>query len=188
MAHSFRSENRLGFAGAEPSFSSELRLLPRWSIAAAVAAFAAVLYVFWIVVPAHRHHPPPPLGLRLYFDLSWSALAALYMLMVGYISRDTERRGMRARLWIVVCLVLPSGIGAVLYFLLRLPLVSLCPACGSRIQAEDHFCPQCAYQLTASCTRCYSAMGLADRFCAKCGQDRAGEEASERLYAFREER
>jgi len=168
------------------SLSTELRLVPRWSVAAAALAFVGVLYLFWVIVPAHRHHQLP-FGLRLYFALSWSALSALYMLMVGYISRDTQRRAMRARLWIVVCLVLPGGIGAVLYFLLRQPVVSLCPACSTPVQHEFHFCPQCAYQLSAACRRCYSSMGLTDRFCVSCGYDRAHEEAPQRLYAFRDD-
>ncbi len=173
-------------AEERPSFASELHMIPRWSAASAAGAFVGVLYFFWTVVPAHHHHPPP-FGLRLYLALSWSALSALYMLMVGYVSRDTRRRGMRARLWIPVCLLLPGGLGSVLYFLLRAPLVSLCPACGCRVGSADHFCPQCAYHLLASCRRCYGTMGLADRFCVRCGSDRLREDAPERLYAFRDE-
>ncbi len=170
-----------------PTLTSELQLIPRWSIAAAAAAFVAVLYLFLVVLPRNHTHHQFPIGLRLYFALSWSALSALYMLMVGYICRDTVRRGMRARVWIVVCLVLPGGIGSVLYFLLRQPLITLCPACSTRVQSSYHFCPQCAYQLEASCRRCYSSMGLTDRFCVECGYDRASEETPQRLYAFRDE-
>ncbi len=171
--------------GASVELGAELRLIPRWAVAAAAASFVTVLYVFWVIVPAHRHHQLP-FGLRLYFALSWSALSALYMLMVGYVTRDAGRRGMRARTWIAVCLLLPGGIGSVLYFLLRAPLVALCPACGTRIQPGYHFCPQCAYHLAASCGRCYATMALADRFCVQCGSDRAHEEVPERLYAFRD--
>ena len=170
----------------QQTLQSELQLIPRWSVAAAVLAFVGVLYVFLRVVPTHSHHHLP-FGLHLYFSLSWAALSALYMLMVGYITRDTERRGMRARLWIIVCLVLPGGIGAVLYFLLRQPLISLCPACSTRVHSEYHFCPQCAYQLSASCQRCYASMGLTDRFCVDCGYDRATDDTPARLYAFPDE-
>lgn len=170
----------------QQTLSSELQLIPRWSIAAAVLAFVGVLYIFLVIVPQHEHHQFP-FGLHMYFALSWSALSALYMLMVGYITRDTERRAMHARIWIVVCLVLPGGIGAVLYFLLRQPLISLCPACSTRVQTEFHFCPQCDYQLSASCGRCYSSMNIADRYCVECGFDRSREATPERLYAFREE-
>lgn len=184
MTNGFPGRNLL--EGQLPTMTSELKLLPRWSVAAAVFAFVGMLYVFWVLMPMHRHHPMP-LGLRIYLSLSWSALSALYMLMIGYICRDTVRRGMRARLWILICLVLPGGIGAVLYFLLRAPLISLCPSCSTRVQAAYHFCPQCAYQLSASCARCYTGIGLTDRFCIECGYDRSTEQIPQRLYAFREE-
>src|ERR1700761_1958246 len=90
----------------DSSFSSELKLIPRWSVAAAVLAFVVMQYLFWVEFPKARSHPGPPIGLRLYFALSWSALAALYMLMVGYVSTDSPRRGMSARIWIIVCLVM----------------------------------------------------------------------------------
>lgn len=181
-----KSRSRVLNEESAVTLTSELQLIPRWSVAAAVFAFVGMLYIFWVVLPSHRHHQLP-FGLRLYFALSWSALSALYMLMIGYICRDTVRRGMRARMWIIICLVLPGGIGSVLYFLLRLPLISLCPACSSRVRREYHFCPECAYELSASCPRCYSTMGLTDRFCVQCGFDRSAQYAPDRLYAFRDQ-
>ncbi len=186
MDYRQKRRGRTTGVGEPANVASQLQMIPRWSIAGAVAAFVTIFYVFWVIVPAHRNHPLP-FGLRLYFSLSWSTLSALYILMVGYISRDTRQRNMRARLWIVVCLVLPGGIGAVLYFLLRQPLIMLCPSCGTHVQTEYHFCPHCAYQVSASCSRCFSSMGLTDRFCVECGFDRSLEEAPQRLYAFRDE-
>ncbi len=166
------------------TFSDEMKLIPRWSIALAVFAFVFMQYIFWVVLPAHRHHPGPPIGLRLYFALSWSALAGLYVLMVGYISRDAPRRAMSSRLWMLVCVVMPGGIGAVLYFLLRQPVVSLCPSCGTRVQSEFHFCPQCAYQVSASCGQCYRSVSSVDLFCVHCGHDLAQDNSPARLRAF----
>jgi hypothetical protein len=83
-------------------------------------AFVLVEYYFWLVAARQQHHPPP-LGLRIYFNLSWGVLAALYFLMVGYISKDAPRRAMSLRFWMLICFVMPGGIGAVLYFLLRRP-------------------------------------------------------------------
>src|SRR5580698_2216179 len=115
---------------SEARFSDELRLLPRWSIAGALIAFAAAQYYFWIVLPEHRHHPSGvPVPFRLYLILSWGALAALYVLMIGYIINDAPRRGMSTRLW-MICAVMPGGVGAVLYFLLRQPIIATCPSCG----------------------------------------------------------
>jgi predicted amidophosphoribosyltransferase len=124
------------------------------------------------------------MGMRIYFALSWGALASLYMLMVGYVSKDSPRRGMSARIWMIVCLVMPGGIGAVLYFLLRQPIISLCPACGTRVQSEYHFCPQCAYQVSASCGKCYRSVRITDLYCVHCGHDLASDNRPARLHAF----
>jgi hypothetical protein len=166
------------------SFADEMRLIPRWSIAVAVLVFVAVQYLWWVVFPAQRHHPPPPLSLRIYFALSWSALASLYVLMVGYVSKDAPRRAMSLRFWIAICLVMPGGIGSVLYFLLRQPVISRCPACGTRIQSDYHFCPQCACQVSASCGQCYRSVGVTDLFCVYCGHDLATDNVPARLRAY----
>ena len=166
------------------TFSSELRLIPRWSVAAAVLTFVVMQYLFWVVFPQEHRHPPAPIGMRLYFALSWGALASLYMLMVGYVSKDSPRRGMSARIWMIVCLVMPGGIGAVLYFLLRQPIISLCPACSTRVQSEYHFCPQCAYQVSASCGNCYRGVRITDVYCVYCGHSLAADNMPSRLRAF----
>src|SRR5271163_838466 len=102
-------------AQSASSFTEEVTLIPRWSIAAAAFAFVFMQYFFWVILPAHRLKPSTaPFGLRLYFALSWSTLAALYVLMAGYVSRDAPRRSMSTRLWVVICLVMPGGIGSVL--------------------------------------------------------------------------
>ncbi len=121
------------------SVNEEERLIPVWSIVAAALAFVLVEYYFWIVAQDQHHHPPGPLGLRIYFNLSWGVVASLYFLMIGYISKDAPRRAMSTRFWMLICLVGPPGIGAVLYFLLRQPPVSRCPACGTHVQCDFHF-------------------------------------------------
>ena len=167
--------------------SAELRLIPLWSVALAIAAFTLVEYLMWVVVPAHRHHPPNlPLAFRLYINISLAAVAALYMLMVGYISRDAPRRSMSTPMWMVVCVVVPSGIGAVLYFLLRLPVLSLCPSCNARIESEYHFCPQCAYQVAPCCGNCHRSARITDLYCVYCGHHLAQDHPPARLHAFAE--
>jgi len=110
--------------------NEDTRLVPVWSIVIAAAVFVLVEYYFWIVFPKSQHHSVP-LGLRAYFNVTWGLLASLYILMVGYISKDAPRRAMSSRFWMLICFVMPGGIGAVLYFLLRAPLVSTCPAIAS---------------------------------------------------------
>lgn len=155
-------------------------LIPVWSIVVAVVAFVLVEYYFWAILPLeHTHHPP--LGFRIYFNLSWGLLASLYFLMVGYISRDAPRRAMSARFWMAICFVMPGGIGAVLYFLLRQPVISRCPACSTHVQSDFHFCPQCDFQLTASCGNCYRTVRASDQFCTRCGHELAKDHMPARL-------
>ena len=129
------------------SVNQEERMIPVWSIIAAGLAFVLVEYYFWIVAPAQHHHAPPALGLRIYFNLTWGAVAALYFLLVGYISKDAPRRAMSAWFWMFICFVAPPGIGAVLYFLLREPEVFRCPGCGTHGAGRFPFLP--AVQLPA---------------------------------------
>jgi len=148
----------------------DTRMVPVWSMVAAAAAFVLVEYYFWLVLPNSQRHQPP-LGLRIYLNLSCGLVTALYFLMVGFVSKDAPRRAMSSRFWMVICFVMPAGIGAVLYFLLRAPLVSRCPACTTHVQSDFHFCPQCNYQLTASCGNCYRSVRATDQFCTRCGHE-----------------
>ena len=164
-----------------PRFSSELKLVPLWSVVLAAAAFVGVQYLYWIVLPEYRHHQGPPVGMRLYFAVTWSALAALYMLMIGYVSKDAPRRHMSAHIWMLICFIMPAGVGSVLYFLLRQPIISGCPACGTPIQSDYHFCPQCACQVSAACGNCYRSARPTDLFCVHCGHDLASDSMPERV-------
>ena len=161
------------------------QLIPWWSIVAAGSAFILVEYYFWLVLPETHHHHGP-LGLRIYFSLSWGLLAALYFLMIGYVSKDTPRRGMSSKFWMLICFVLPGGIGAVLYFLLRQPLMTKCPACSTHVQSDFHFCPQCNYQLTASCGKCYRTVRTTDQFCTRCGNELSQDQRPGRLRVMGE--
>ena len=161
--------------------NEDARLIPLWSIILAAAAFVLVEYYFWMILPGQRTHPGPPLGLRIYLNLSWGLLASLYFLMVGYVSRDAPRRAMSSRFWIALCFVMPGGIGAVLYFLLRQPEVSRCPSCSTHVQSDFHFCPQCNYQLTASCVHCFRTVRASDQFCTCCGHELAADHMPARL-------
>ncbi len=168
------------------SVNEEERMIPVWSIIAASLAFVLVEYYFWIVAPTQHHHPAQALGLRIYFNLTWGAVASLYFLLVGYISKDAPRRAMSPWFWMFICFVAPPGIGAVLYFLLRSPQVFRCPSCGTHVQGDFHFCPQCNYQLEASCGNCFHTVRATDQFCTRCGHELAQDETPARLHAMSE--
>ena len=166
--------------------NEDARLIPVWSIVVAAAAFVLVEYYVWLVMPEQQHHHAPPIGFRIYLNLSWGVIAALYFLMIGYISKDAPRRAMSTRFWMLVCFVMPGGIGAVLYFLLRQPEVSRCPACSTHVQGDFHFCPQCNYQLTASCGHCFRSVRASDQYCTRCGHEIAGDQMPARLRTLSE--
>jgi hypothetical protein len=106
--------------------------------------------------------------------------------MVGFVSKDAPRRAMSPHFWMLICFVVPCGIGAVLYFLLRAPLLSRCPACGTHVQNDFHFCPQCDYRLAASCGNCFRTVRTTDHFCTRCGHELAQDHLPARLHVLGE--
>jgi hypothetical protein len=163
------------------SGDAELRMIPRWSMALAILLFAGMQIIFHVVMPHHRHELLP---MRLMMAFFWGSLVASYALLLGYVSRDVKRRGMSAGLWMLVCVVLPCGIGAVVYFLLRQPVLSRCPNCSTEIASNYHFCPQCQFQMAPVCGTCHRGVRITDVFCTQCGHDLAQDGAPARLRAY----
>src|ERR1700722_2882024 len=144
----------------------ELSLIPTWSIILAIIVFAAFQYLFHGVLPHHKHEMLP------------------MRLLMGYVSRDVRRRKMPAGLWMLIVVVLPGGIGAVVYFLLRQPMLFPCPHCSTEITSTVHFCPQCQFQMAPVCGRCFRGVQVTDVYCIQCGHDLAEDQAPARLRAY----
>ena len=166
----------------EPS-DSELSLIPGWSIALAAVAFLAAQYLFHFVLP---HHKPDMLPMRLMMSYSCGTLLASYVLMIGYVSRDVRRRGMSAPLWMLIVIIMPGGVGAVVYFLLRQPILTRCPHCSTEITSTFHFCPQCQFQMAPVCGQCFRGVQITDVYCTQCGHDLAEDHSPARLRVFRD--
>ncbi len=159
----------------------ELRLIPVWSMILAAAAFIGMQYVFHVVMPHHRHELLP---LRLMMGYAWGALFASYALLLGYVSRDVHRRGMNPGLWMLVCVILPGGIGAVVYFMLRQPILQRCPNCATSMSSSYNFCPQCQFQVAPVCGECHRGVKITDVFCTVCGHELAADGAPSRLRVY----
>ena len=162
---------------------SDLEMIPRWSIVLALMMFTAVQYIFHVVMPHHRHELLP---MRLLMGYTYGTALASYVLLIGYVSRDVRRRNMSARLWMLLVIVMPGGIGAVVYFLLRQPVLSNCPHCSSQVAASYHFCPQCQFQMAPVCGRCFRGVQITDVYCTQCGHDLAEDHAPARLRLYGE--
>jgi hypothetical protein len=151
-----------------PQISDEIRLIPMWSVALAVALFAAVQATVHLYLAQHQHNLPPR-GFLIFWSVAWGTVIAVYTLMVGYVTRDAKRRGMNLALWTPLVIFMPGAIGLVLYFLLRQPLLSACPQCSASVVPGMNFCPQCRFQLAPTCPQCQRTVRITDTFCGNCG-------------------
>jgi predicted amidophosphoribosyltransferase len=91
---------------------------------------------------------------------------------------------MSVGLWMLVCVVGTGGIGAVVYFLLRQPILSRCPNCSTTLAASYHYCPQCQFQMAPVCGECHRGVRLTDAFCTCCGHELAQDGAPARLRVY----
>lgn len=159
------------------------RMIPLWSIMLAVAVF--LLALWWFnhgPVPAHRR--PGSLPMHLITGYITGTTLASYVLLVGYVSRDIRRRNMSAATWMLIVVVMPGGIGAVVYFLLRQPIMMRCQNCNTELTAGVHFCPQCRFQVAPVCGQCFRGVQMTDAFCPQCGHNLADDPAPPRLRAY----
>ena len=150
--------------------NEDTRLIPIWSIVAAAVVFVLVEYYFWLVFPQTQHHVPP-LGLRIYMNLSWG-LAGVALFSDGGVRKQGCAAAGDEFAILDADLLCDAGRdrrGTLL------PVTGAagfeCPACATHVQGDFHFCPQCNYQLTASCGNCFRTVRATDQFCTRCGHE-----------------
>jgi len=98
------------------------------------------------------------------------ALLAGYTLLIGYVYGDARRRGMRYVLWTLLAIFLFNGIGIILYFILREPLMVYCSRCGAGVHPSHAFCPKCGGGVQPSCQQCHRTIQPGWTHCAWCGR------------------
>ncbi len=145
-----------------------IRLIPWWSMVLAAVAFVGMQVAMITIMPKDHSRPLP-------WVMFWAFLSgiffAFYMLVLGYVTRDAKRRGMNPTLWVIIliCLI-GSGVGFIIYFLLRDPIVLECPRCHDNVDAGFNFCPNCRFELAPCCPHCQRTVHHGDVYCAFCGQ------------------
>jgi len=147
---------------------SELSIIPTWAwILGVVIALASAIGLPTAIELNDANPPPIPLslGLGLFMGMMLGALA----LLVGYVNGDSRRRGMRATLWTLVAIFVPNGLGFLIYFLMRDPVLGPCPGCGALVQPAFNFCPTCHHALKPVCPSCGKALAPEHTYCAYCG-------------------
>jgi len=153
-----KSETKSGFSG-------EVSIIPMWAWILAVIAFATMQ----VVAQVMRQPDDPTHFVRALMGLLAGAVVACYLLLIGYITRDARRRGMSPVLWTLVAILVPNALGMILYFILRQPIRSACPQCGSFVQSGFNFCPHCSHKLGPSCPKCQHVVTATDVYCPYCG-------------------
>ena len=122
----------------KPQLSDELRRVPKLAKVLAGLVPVCVIAITVMVVflraksgPAGAANGGPPVGiaalLLVLVPVVISGVLALWVLLVGYVYSDAGRRGMSRLLWMLVVIFMPSGLGFVLYFILRYPVPAECP-------------------------------------------------------------
>jgi len=169
-------------------FRDELRIIPRWLIRTCVALWLIALAIGVSVNVYNMQHnenyfPPEREWLSnqvaaciaLAGVITGAAIfVAAFLLMLGYVYKDAQRRGMHPVLWTLLVLILSPAygiIGLIIYLLVREPLPFPCPQCATTVSARFNFCPNCKYNLHPSCPQCRREISDTDKFCSQCGTD-----------------
>ena len=150
-------------------FRDEFGIIPTFMMVLAAIGFAAMNFLFLVAFPLVDPHAPP-LPLRLIGAVVGGSLAAVYLLLVGYVNQDAKRRDMGQLLWTLLVIFIPNCLGFLAYFLLRKPLVQFCSKCGGRVETGFHFCANCGWELSPSCSSCGRAVSRDFVVCPYCGK------------------
>lgn len=71
---------------------------------------------------------------------------AIWLLCLGFVFADAQRRAMRSIPWVLVAALFPHLLGFLLYFVMRHPIASTCTQCGHTIPLHQRFCSWCGTQ------------------------------------------
>ena len=165
-------------------FQREWALVPagaRWAaafVALAIVALMAALFVLPLLVEGE--HKALLFTLPVFFAASIGAAPlAIYVLLLGYVFGDARRRGMNHVLWTLLSIFIPSGVGVILYFILRDPIPIPCPSCATPARKGHAFCTTCGAPVREACAECRQPIEPGWRNCARCGASLGGSPASE---------
>jgi RNA polymerase subunit RPABC4/transcription elongation factor Spt4 len=151
----------------QTGLASEIRIIPTWAWVLAGTIFIAAQVFFNVVVA--RHTNAPPAWSRPMLGAVAGIAGGCFLLFIGYINRDAKRRGMSPVLWTAVAVLIPNALGIILYFVLRQPMRSVCPHCGTAVEPGFNFCPRCSHKLSPNCPQCKRGVGVDDVYCPYCG-------------------
>ncbi len=147
----------------------ELGIIPPIARVLAGVVFLAVEVGLLAVLPRHAKDLPP-MPAWVLISLLGGFILAVYVLLVGYVNADARRRGMSPLLWTLLVIFISNGLGFIAYFLLRKPIQTPCPSCGTQVSPDFRFCPKCGYAVTPTCVHCGGTLKRDYVVCPYCGK------------------
>jgi len=105
-------------------------------------------------------------------------LLVIWILVIVWVYRDAERRGMNGILWALLVLI-GNLIGLIIYLIVRsdivpaqraAPALQTCPKCQKQVSTTYVFCPYCAARLHAVCPKCGKPTEENWKVCPHCGE------------------
>lgn len=106
------------------------------------------------------------------------ALLIIWIMVIVWVYRDAERRGMNGILWALLVFI-GNIIGLIIYLILRSdaafapkiePEPQACPKCQKPVSSAYVFCPYCATKLHAVCPECGKPTEKGWKACPHCGK------------------
>lgn len=122
-------------------------------------------------------HLPSVIRFTSYSILSL-ALLILWIVVIVWVYRDAERRGMNGILWALLVLI-GNLIGLLIYLIVRTDSVpaqkadqetQTCPNCHKPVAMNFVFCPYCAERLHSVCPGCKKPIEKNWKVCPHCGK------------------
>jgi Double zinc ribbon len=155
------------------SFRKELRVIPRTAWIVAFVCYAGFVILIHFLIPLNATHPDDignwPIAGQAAFTLLIPLIFFIFVPLYGYIYGDAKRRGMRYVMWTLLAIFVPDLIGVILYFILRDPVPSECPACHNLVLARFTFCPHCGASVRPTCPQCGRNVETSWVNCGFCG-------------------
>ena len=105
------------------------------------------------------------------------AMLVIWILVIVWVYRDAERRGMNGVLWALLVFI-GNLIGLLIYLLVRSdslaapktpPTISYCPNCQEPVSSNFVFCPNCGTRLQPVCPQCHKPVEKNWQVCPHCG-------------------
>jgi hypothetical protein len=160
------------------SVASEWSIVPGWARALAALPLVGAAVASTAMLAQSGAGDAPRVALFAGAAFAAAGFLALFLLLVGYVNVDARRRGMGAAVWTLVVILVPNGIGFVIYFLMREPRREPCPGCGHAVPSNWSYCPSCGTRVSPVCPQCGRGISPEHAHCPHCGRSLAAVEPS----------